>query len=150
MTASFPPIASLLPHTGAMVMLESIDHFDDTRIVCTTTRHRAADNPMLGGGGIGGRLRALCGIEFAAQAMALHGALRRSPPSALRHGRVAAVRDVVVHCRYLDAVEGPLGVECRLEAAAGSAYAYLFTLNGGGEVLLRGTATVMMSDKELA
>jgi predicted hotdog family 3-hydroxylacyl-ACP dehydratase len=148
MTDSVPPIASLLPHTGAMVMLESIEHFDDTRIVCATTRHRAADNPMRIG--IGGRLRALCGIEFAAQAMALHGALRRSPPSALRHGRVAAVRDVVVHCRYLDAVEGPLVVECRLEAAAGNAYAYLFTLNGGGEVLLRGTATVMMSDGELA
>jgi predicted hotdog family 3-hydroxylacyl-ACP dehydratase len=146
MTGSFPPIASLLPHTGAMVMLESIDHFDDTRIVCTTTRHRAADNPMR----IGGRLRALCGIEFAAQAMALHGALRRSPPSALRHGRVAAVRDVVVHCRYLDAVEGPLVVECRLEAAAGNAYAYVFTLNGRGRVLLRGAATVMMSEGELA
>lgn len=148
MTDSFPPIASLLPHAGAMVMLESIDHFDDTRIVCSTTRHRAADNPMRGGSG--SRLRALCGIEFAAQAMALHGALRRSPPSALRHGRVAAVRDVVVHCRYLDAVEGPLVVECRLEAAAGNAYAYVFTLNGRGEVLLRGAATVMMSEGELA
>lgn len=148
MTDSFPPIASLLPHAGAMVMLESIDHFDDTRIVCSTTRHRAADNPMRGGSG--SRLRALCGIEFAAQAMALHGALRRSPPSALRHGRVAAVRDVVAHCRYLDAVEGPLVVECRLEAAAGNAYAYVFTLNGRGRVLLRGAATVMMSEGELA
>jgi predicted hotdog family 3-hydroxylacyl-ACP dehydratase len=150
MTGPFPSIASLLPHTGAMVMLESIDHFDETRIVCSTMRHRAADNPMRNGSGIGSRLRALCGIEFAAQAMALHGALRRSPPSALRHGRVAAVREVVVHCRFLDAVEGPLVVECRLEAAAGNAYAYLFTLNGGGEVLLRGTATVMMSEGELA
>jgi predicted hotdog family 3-hydroxylacyl-ACP dehydratase len=140
-----PSIASLLPHAGAMVMLESIEYFDDARIVCTSGRHRAADNPMR----VGGRLPALCGIEFAAQAMALHGALRRSPPSALRHGRVASVRDVIVGRRFLDDINDLLIVECRLDAAAGDAYSYAFTLNGGGEALLRGRVTVMMSESEV-
>jgi predicted hotdog family 3-hydroxylacyl-ACP dehydratase len=135
------PIASLLPHAGAMVMPESVEHCDATRITCTTTRHRAPDNPLRRDG----RLPALCGIEFAAQAMALHGALRRVPPVALQHGRVVSVRDVVVSRRFLDDVRHALVIECRLEAATADVVAYAFTIDGGGETLLRGRATVMMS-----
>ncbi|MEP7061347.1 MAG: 3-hydroxylacyl-ACP dehydratase [Betaproteobacteria bacterium] len=136
-----PDIAGLLPHTGSMVMPESIEHCDDARIVCTSMRHRARDNPLRRND----RLPALCGVEFAAQAMALHGAMRRVPPAALQHGRVVTVRDVVVLQRFLDDVQGALVIECRLEAAAGDVFSYDFRIDGDGQPLLRGRATVMMS-----
>ena len=144
-----PSIASLLPHSGTMVMPESIEFVDDARIVCTSSRHRSVDNPLRRAG----RLPVLCGIEFAAQAMALHGALRRAPPSALRDGRLASVRDVVAGCRFLDEVAGALVIECRLVAAAAGARSYTFTLktvNDGGDALLQGRATVMLAQGKLA
>jgi predicted hotdog family 3-hydroxylacyl-ACP dehydratase len=136
-----PDLASLLPHAGSMVMPESVERCDESGIVCTSTRHRARDNPLRRNE----RLPALCGVEFAAQAMALHGALRRVPPAALQHGRVVTVRDLVVSRRFLDDVEGALVIECRLEAAAGDVFSYDFRVDGDGETLLCGRATVMMS-----
>lgn len=141
MTSTLPPIASLLPHAGNMVMPESVQHFDRQRIVCTTARHRSVDNPLRRAG----RLPALCGVEFAAQAMALHGALRQSPPAALRHGRVVSVRDIVVGRPFLDDIEGLLVIECRLDAAAADVFSYAFTIDGGGKTVLQGRATVMMA-----
>ncbi|MEO6748299.1 MAG: 3-hydroxylacyl-ACP dehydratase [Casimicrobiaceae bacterium] len=141
-----PPIADLLPHAGAMVMPQAIRHFDPQRIVCTTMRHQDSGNPMRREG----RLPALAGVEFAAQAMALHGALRRSPPAALRHGRLASIRDLVLARRFLDDVNGELVIECRLDVASAGVFAYCFSIEGAGQTLLRGRATVMMSDRELA
>ncbi len=144
MLRRWPPIAELLPHKGAMVMPEVIRHFDPQRIVCTTMRHRDSANPLRRAD----RLPALAGIEFAAQVMALHGALRRSPPSALRYGRLASVRDLVIARRYLEDVDGALSIECWLDVAAEGVFAYRFSIEGGGECMLHGRATVVMSDRE--
>ena len=45
--------------------------WDATRIRCRSATHRSPDNPLR----LHGRLGAACGIEYAAQAMAVHGAL---------------------------------------------------------------------------
>ncbi len=137
----FPPAASLLPHAGAMVMPEAILHFDHQRLVCTTTRHRAADNPLRRDG----RLPALAGIEFAAQAMALHGALRQTPPRALTNGRLGGVRDIVLHRAFLDDIDDALQIECRLDGESGDVFAYLFSIAAAARPILDGRATVMMS-----
>ena len=47
------------------------------RISCVSRSHRAADNPLRAGG----RLGIACGIEYAAQAMAVHGALIAGAPA---------------------------------------------------------------------
>ncbi|MEO8848866.1 MAG: 3-hydroxylacyl-ACP dehydratase [Casimicrobiaceae bacterium] len=139
----WPPIASLLPHTGSMIMPQEILHFDKLRLTCSTRRHRAADNPLR----CDGRLAALAGIEFAAQAMALHGALRRSPPAALRHGRLVSVRDVAITRPFLDDVEAPLIIECVLQVASADVFAYDFSVGAAsGEPMVQGRATVMMAD----
>ena len=141
-----PPIKTLLPHTGRMVLLDDVTHFDPERIVCTTSQHRLADNPMR----VAGRMPALSGIELAAQAMAVHGALRRTPPAALRAGRLLSVRDVVIGRRFIDDVESALVVECRMDGASADVFAYRFTVAAGGETVLSGRAAVLMSDSELA
>ena len=142
MNARWPSIATLLPHAGAMVLVDAIVECDAQRIVCTSASHRDPHHPLR----VNGRLPALCGIEIAAQAMALHGALSRDPPRALRHGRLAAVRDVAVHHPLLDAFEAPLTVECVLEGVSGNVRGYGFRMTADGTALLAGRATVWTGD----
>src|SRR6478672_10306008 len=60
-----------IPHKGRMCLLDEVLSWDAARIRCRSSSHRATDNPLRAHG----RLGAACGIEYAAQAMAVHGAL---------------------------------------------------------------------------
>ena len=64
-------IRRILPHQGAMCVLDAVTGCDAQQIVCRATGHRDPLHPMRGPRGLG----SACGIEFAAQAMALHAAL---------------------------------------------------------------------------
>ena len=134
-----PTIQELLPHAGAMVLIDAIVAFDATRIECRSTRHRDPANPLRDGG----RLSALAGVEFAAQAMALHGALLASPPSPLRSGRLAALREVEVAQDSLDALPAPLAIVCTREGATADAAGYAFAVMAATVLVLRGRATVL-------
>jgi predicted hotdog family 3-hydroxylacyl-ACP dehydratase len=54
-----------------MCLLDDVLSWDASRIRCRSASHRTPDNPLRAHG----RLGAACGIEYAAQAMAVHGAL---------------------------------------------------------------------------
>jgi predicted hotdog family 3-hydroxylacyl-ACP dehydratase len=60
-----------IPHQGRMCLLDEVVSWDAERIRCRGATHHAPDNPLRAGGQLG----IACGIEYAAQAMALHGAL---------------------------------------------------------------------------
>ncbi|SCC92600.1 putative 3-hydroxylacyl-(Acyl carrier protein) dehydratase-like protein [Thiomonas sp. X19] len=64
-------IAAHIPHQGSMCLLDAVLRWDAQHIVCSATSHRDASNPLRQFD----RLGAACGIEYAAQAMAVHGAL---------------------------------------------------------------------------
>src|SRR4029077_9914114 len=100
-----------IPHKGRMCLLDAVLSWDATRIRCTSTTHRKPDNPLRSHG----RLGAACGIEYAAQAMAVHGALvAASAPLASTMSRsirgspgpgggyLASVRDVPFYAARLD------------------------------------------------
>jgi len=72
-------IRELIPHAGKMCLLELVVDYDAESIRCETRTHLAADNPLRHQG----RLSCISGIEYAAQAMAVHGALKSG---ALRSG----------------------------------------------------------------
>lgn len=105
-------IARLIPHEGDMCLLDGVLSWDQSWIRCATATHRAATNPLRRAG----RLPILCGIEYAAQGMALHAALTRpdvkAPGSgAARRGYLASLRSVTCHEERLDQVAGTLIVE---------------------------------------
>ena len=141
-------IAAHIPHSGAMCLLDTVDAWDDTHIRCTATSHRDAHNPLRSQG----RLASVCGIEYAAQAMAVHGALagtRDSAPGETmaarpRVGYLASVRNVQAHIARLDTFEAPLTVEAERMGGDGNTVLYGFTLRCGNEVLLSGRAAVML------
>ena len=96
-------IEKLLPHGAAMVMLDMVRSCADASIVCPTRNHHNPNHPLR----VDGRLSVLVGIEFAAQAMALHEALTRGRGAATaRSGRLVALRGVEVLAETLDERSG--------------------------------------------
>ena len=58
-------IASLIPHAGSMCLLDAVDTYDQQRIVCSASSHRATHNPLRHAD----QLSIQTGIEYAAQAV---------------------------------------------------------------------------------
>ena len=133
-------IVALLPHGESMVMLDRVVHFDANTIQCTAESHRDANNPLR----VNGVLPALAGVEYGAQAMALHGALASAPASAPpKPGLLAALRNVELFCQRLDIYEDELTVEAGLLAVHLNAARYDFALSVRNRTLCRGQANVV-------
>ena len=138
-------IATRIPHAGAMLLLDEVVAFDTDSIACVTMSQQRPDHPLRHEG----RLPALAGIEYAAQAMALHGALTSAPGAApARSGLLAALRDVTLHVVRLDDIAAPMIVGARRIAVDGGRAIYSFTLEAGGQTLLTGRATVVQITEE--
>src|SRR5215472_13155556 len=96
--------AHLIPHQGAMCLLDAVLAWDDDGIHASTDSHSRADHPLRGEHG----LHAVHLAEYGAQAMAVHGALlaRRQGEAAPRPGRLVSLRDVALAVEYVDAAAG--------------------------------------------
>jgi len=115
-----------------MCLLDEVLDWDAEHIRCRTATHRAPDNPLRSHD----RLGIACGIEYAAQAMALHGALAGVAANVAangtangavdaiagrssRVGLLASVRDVRLIVLRLDDIESDL--ICEVTHLAGTA-----------------------------
>ena len=133
-------IQARIPHSGAMCLLDSVLSWDDVHIVCTTHSHRAPDNPLRRDG----RLHAICGVEYAAQAIALHGGLAGGASARPRVGYLASLRDLACRLPYFDAVEGDLLVEAEQLVDEGSRVIYRFALSSKAVEVMSGRAAVVL------
>src|SRR5450830_796105 len=115
-------IASHIPHQGSMCLLDEVEAWDPQRIQCRASSHRAPDNPLRSHG----RLAAACGIEYAAQAMAVHGALLAQQQTAPRSGFLASVRNAILHAGRLDDIAADLMVQAELFSSDGNNVLYDF------------------------
>lgn len=134
-------IAARIPHQGDMCLLERVEEWDEQRIRCIASSHRTPDNPLRAHG----RLAAACGIEYAAQAMAVHGALLAPQQARPRLGFLASVRGVTLHVGRLDDIAGDLAVEAERFTSDGNNVLYDFALRAEGRVLLEGRAAVIIN-----
>lgn len=135
-------IAARVPHQGRMCLLDRVEQVTADGAVCTAVSHANADNPMRDSG----RLGAACGIEYAAQAMALHGALiaqaRGVPPPSM--GFLVSVRAVALHVSRLDDVGERLTVQVHSDVDNGDHSVYSFALSADGRALIDGRAVVVL------
>ena len=135
-------IARLVPHHGAMCLLEAVLEWDENAIACRATSHRDAANPLRSTQG----LPAIMGVEYAAQAVAVHGSLTSS--SKPQKGYLAALRDVVCSVERLDTGRDDLVVRATRVAAESGRLLYDFRIEGGGRELLKGRlSVVLINDK---
>ncbi len=133
-------IAAHIPHQGTMCLLDRVEQWDSGSIVCRASSHRAADNPLRAAD----RLGIAAGIEYAAQAMAVHGALLGGDESAPEVGYLTSVRDVSWLRRCLDDIGEDLVVSAERISGNDVTVLYSFSIAGGGSVLLSGRASVML------
>jgi predicted hotdog family 3-hydroxylacyl-ACP dehydratase len=136
-------IAALIPHAGEMCLLDEVTHWDDSTVSARSRTHRDAGNPLRNENGI----PALSGIEYAAQAMAVHGALVGAVSGRPLAGYLVSVRKVICLSPRLDELEGDIFVEARQLAGDAERVMYAFALRVGDAEVLSGTATVMLDAK---
>jgi predicted hotdog family 3-hydroxylacyl-ACP dehydratase len=134
-------IRARVPHGAGMCLLHAMPAWAADRIECTATSHRDADNPLRSGG----TLPAPCAIEYAAQAMALHGSLCADEGAAPTPGFLASVRSVNLHVLRLDDVAGALHISARRMAGDTRQALYAFTVHDERcTLLVDGRATVIL------
>ena len=133
-------IAALIPHSGAMCLLDEIVAWDAASIRGASRRHRDADNPLRSAG----RLHSLSAIEYAAQAMAAHGALVGAVAGRPRVGFLVSLRSVACRAATLDELEGELEVTAQHVAGDAERVMYAFSVRVGTFEVLNGKATVVL------
>ncbi len=138
-------IAAHIPHHGDMCLLDAVMEWSETAIACSAASHADARNPLRADG----RLGAAAGIEYAAQAMAVHGALIAGDDAPPRQGYLASVRSVTLHAARLDDVAGPLEVRAERLSGDGNHILYQFSVTGDGRCLLEGRAAVVLDAEAL-
>jgi predicted hotdog family 3-hydroxylacyl-ACP dehydratase len=133
-------LCSLIPHDGTMCLLDGVIEWDEQRILCQSSTHLRNDNPLRCAEG----LSALQGIEYAAQAMAVHGGLlARTQGDVSPPGYLAALRNVELHCEWLDQINEPLNIEAVQLLGGQGSFMYEFKISASQCLLLNGRATVM-------
>lgn len=140
MPVSRAEIERMIPHAGAMCLLDEVLGWNETTIRCVSRSHRGADNPLRAGAA----LPALCGIEYAAQAMAVHGGLCSAVQEKPQAGYLASISDVVCHAERLDDITSELLIDAEKIAGDAERVLYRFALTAGGRLLLRGMAAVVL------
>ncbi|WP_395055633.1 3-hydroxylacyl-ACP dehydratase [Polaromonas sp.] len=152
-TLTHDEIARRIPHQGTMCLLDSVTAWDGDHIMCQASSHQAADNPLRAQG----RLGAACGVEYAAQAMAVHGALVAEirgdgfdADAVPRAGYLASVRSVSLHVDRLDTVAAPLLISAERITGDNNTVLYSFAVKAGDTALLSGRAVVVLDAAALS
>lgn len=146
-------IARRIPHQHRMCLLDRVTAWDSQQIACEADSHRSPDNPLRAHG----RLGASCGIEYAAQAMAAHGALIAESVSEksaaggakacnqkARGGYLVSLRSVTLFAAQLDTVAGRLTITAERVSGDTNTVLYSFAVFDGPRTLLSGRAIVVL------
>ena len=152
-------IAACIPHSGSMSLLGGVRSADAQQLQAVASSHRLPKNPLARNG----RLGAACGVEYAAQAMALHGGLtaqaehsaagHTGAPPTPRAGYLVSVRSLDLQVQRLDDIPGNLLVQVQKFDDSGAFTVYDFALaaeDAPTRSLVSGKAYVLLQapDKE--
>lgn len=140
MLATRDEISRVIPHAGDMCLLDGVLECDAQRIRCFSRSHRDERHPLR----MHGELAALCGIEYAAQAMAVHGAWSAKLDSKPRAGFLAALRDVQCMAVRLDTLTDDLVINAEKLMGDEDRCIYQFSLHAGKFLIMSGRATVVL------
>lgn len=139
-----PAIRALLPHSADMCLIDSLLEWSPESALCQTQTHRRHPHPLAENG----RLGSANLIEYAAQCMALHGALL-APPADNRHsgsqphGVLAGVRKINLLIDDIQTIAGPLSIRVSLLSGDSKTAIYDFSVSTDHTPLADGRATVM-------
>ncbi len=137
----------LIPHRGAMALLDCVVEWDGTRIHAIATSHRDNANPLRDGS----ILRAVHLCEYGAQAMAIHGGLlARRAGTVAAPGFLVSLRAIHLNVARLDDLAGELHVHAEKLSADDASLLYSFRVEHAGEVIGDGRAMVSLGGVALS
>ena len=129
-----------IPHQGTMCLLEAVMHWNDTEIQCRAHSHVALDNPLRNAHG----LPISAGIEYAAQAMAVHGALLAPVDQLPEVGYLTSVHHVEWWTPRLDDAGDEIIIQATRISGNAVSLLYNFSILCNDRLLLRGRAGVLL------
>ena len=136
--------AHLIPHAGAMCLLDYVAAWDATSIHARSASHLRVDNPLRSDG----RLRALHLCEYGAQAMAVHGGLlARAAGGTAMPGYLVSLRDVDLRVARVDDLDGLLDVHAQRLLGGEGSWQYAFRVEHAGTTLASGRADVIVAPR---
>lgn len=133
-------LCHLIPHSFDMCLLGRVEFWDSDIIMCLSQSHLLETNPLR-------RNQSLSSVhllEYAAQAMAVHGGLHnRDQGLHMTEGYLAALRDVKINLCELDKIQTELHIEANKVLSQEGNMIYTFEVSTEGTVLTSGRATVV-------
>jgi predicted hotdog family 3-hydroxylacyl-ACP dehydratase len=146
-TLNAAEIALRVPHKGAMCLLNRIESWSEESIRAIAIIH-VEKNPLT----IDSKLDSTAAIEYAAQAMAVHGALlgevaaaRGNPQRKPLMGFLASARSIVCHRPWLNDTSAPISISATRTAGTESPVSYDFSVQAGEVIYVTGKATVVLN-----
>lgn len=136
-------LAGMIPHAGTMCLLDGVIQWDASSIRCVASSHRDPQNPLA----IDGTLGAVCGAEYAAQAMAVHGGLAGVVGERPKSGYLMSLRALGLHRERLDDLAGDLVIDAERLTGEGFQIVYRFAVACEEKLILDGRAAVLLADR---
>ncbi|MDQ6733642.1 MAG: hypothetical protein M3Z35_05905 [Nitrospirota bacterium] len=139
---SKPDLCRLIPHQGAMCLLDTVEQWDETSIICKASSHSDPTNPLRRDD----QLEAICGLEYAAQAMAVHVGLLEEEEEKQKTavGYLGAVKNLTLQASRLDNVKEALTIHATRLVGQVSSFIYIFRVSAGRQELLDGRVSIFL------
>lgn len=137
MVEAFAMPASVLPHRGHALWLESVLELEPHRLLALG--RVPASSPFAQGG----ICPAFTGLELCAQAVGYHAALPDRQGAGSRHGYLVGVQSLELLAPALP-VDAPLRVEVERQGSAGALAIYVVRMMDEARLLLRGTVSLYL------
>lgn len=131
--------AALIPHAGAMALLDKVIHCNGTMLHAIGERLTPHEHPLISPAG----LHAVHLAEYGAQAAAVHGALLGERE--MRAGRLVSLRDVQLAVEHVDLSKGCLDIHAERLLADERGAHYAFKVEQRGCQLASGRILVMVA-----
>ena len=138
-------IEQRIPHKGSMCLLERVCDWGPETLTCETTTHQDPANPLRAEGRLG--MSAL--IEYAAQAMAVHGALLAAADAVPAAGYLTSVRQVRWYRDRCDDLAAPLRITVSRQSGNATHVIYDFSIHCG-ELLATGRISAVLDAAALS
>jgi predicted hotdog family 3-hydroxylacyl-ACP dehydratase len=136
-------IEGLLPHQGAMFLLERVTAYDRDKIVCTTRSHVSPTNPLRHDE----QLPAHVAIEYAAQAAGIHGGLLNRdlfPDAPAQMGYLAVISNAEWKVERLDDLSEKLIIHALRTAVTPGGRAYRVRIEHAGTTIMNGDLVIAL------
>ena len=142
MSLNLGAIENLIPHAGEMVLLDRIVSYQAYSLHARSSSHLRASNPLRHGQ----KLPISAGIEYAAQAAAVHGALTAQPSGSKRPGFLALVKETRWYVDRLDDIASELDIRVTQLSVQTASVMYSFQVSAEENTLMAGRLAVFFAE----